>query len=107
MLDRLSYEMNSIFGVHARRRLKRTPAQVLRDSNQFWVSAETGEAGIKACVDAIGSERILYASDFPHEPPKATIVQELKELATRCDLTEAERQNILNRNVKRFVGITQ
>jgi len=106
MIDRMTYEMNSIFGIHARRRLKRTPAQVLRESDQFWVSAETGEAGIKACADAIGSERILYASDFPHEPPKATIVEELRHLATRADLTEVERRNILSVNVKRFLGIT-
>jgi predicted TIM-barrel fold metal-dependent hydrolase len=105
MIDRLTYEMSSIFGAAARRRLSRTPAQVLRDSDQFWVSAETGEAGIKACVDAIGSERILYASDFPHEPPKSTIVRELEELATRADLTEVDRRNILGRNVKRFIGL--
>jgi predicted TIM-barrel fold metal-dependent hydrolase len=106
MIDRLHYEMNSIFGIKAKRRLKRTPSEVMRDSDQFWVSAETGEAGIKACVDAIGSERILYASDFPHEPPKASILKELEELSSRADLSEDARRNILSRNVKRFLGIS-
>ena len=107
MLDRLDYEMRSIFGGAVRRRLRRTPLEVLRDSDQFWVSAETGEAGIKACVDAIGSEHILYASDFPHEPTTEAILRELDELGGRHDLTAAARQNILADNARRFLGLSR
>jgi predicted TIM-barrel fold metal-dependent hydrolase len=105
MLDRLDYEMRSIFGGAARRRMKRTPLEVMRDSDQFWVSAETGEAGIKACVDAIGSEHVLYASDFPHEPTTEAILREVRELGEREDLTRDARDNILARNARRFLGV--
>ncbi|HWB78836.1 MAG TPA: amidohydrolase family protein [Nannocystaceae bacterium] len=106
LLDRLDYELRSIFGGAVRRRLKRTPLEVMRDSDQFWVSAETGESGIKACVDAIGAQHVLYASDFPHEPTTAAILREVGELAGREDLTRDAREHILARNARRFLGLS-
>jgi uncharacterized protein len=107
MMDRLDYEYHAVFGVAARKRLKRKPSDYLRGEN-FWVAMELGESALslKYTIDAIGSDRILYASDYPHEPTNEEIKNELAEFIESNQYTAAVKQNLLYANMKRFYGLS-
>ena len=106
MMDRLDYEFNSVFGVRARKRLKKKPSDYMRGEN-FWVAMELGERelSLKYALDAIGSERILYASDYPHEPTDEAIKNELEEFVESNQYSQQVKQNLLYRNMKRFYNL--
>jgi uncharacterized protein len=106
MMDRLDYEYNSVFGGAARKRLKKKPSDYIRGDN-FWVAMELGESALslKYTIDAIGSEKILYASDYPHEPTNEAIRNELAEFIESNQYTEAVKRNLLYSNMKRFYGL--
>ena len=107
MMDRLDYEYNSVFGAAVRKRLKKKPSDYIRGDN-FWVAMELGESALslKYTLDAIGSEKILYASDYPHEPTDEAIKNELEEFIESIQYTEAVKKNLLYSNMKRFYGLT-
>ncbi|HEY5608159.1 MAG TPA: amidohydrolase family protein, partial [Alphaproteobacteria bacterium] len=106
MMDRLDYEFNSVFGVRARKRLKKKPSDYMRGEN-FWVAMELGERelSLKYALDAIGSERILYASDYPHEPTDEAIKNELDEFVESNQYSQQVKQNLLYTNMKRFYNL--
>jgi len=107
MMDRLDYEYNSVFGSAARKRLKKKPSDYIRGDN-FWVAMELGESALslKYTLDAIGSENILYASDYPHEPTNEAIKSELEEFIESSRYPEAVKKNLLYSNMKRFYGLS-
>lgn len=102
MMDRLDYEYDSVFGVAARKRLKKKPSDYMRDGENFWVAMELGERSLKYTIDAIGSERILYASDYPHEPTEEDLNTELPEFVESNEYSQAVKDNLLYKNMKRF-----
>ena len=102
MMDRLDYEFDSIFGVAARGRLKKRPSDYIREGDNFWVSMELGERGLKYTIDAIGSEKILYASDYPHEPTEEDLTTELPDFIASNDHSEAVKRNVLYNNMINF-----
>ena len=102
MMDRLDYEFDSIFGVAARKRLKKRPSDYIREGENFWVAMELGETGLKYTIDAIGSERILYASDYPHEPTEEDLTTELPEFIDSNEYSEAVKRNLLYNNMINF-----
>ena len=106
MMDRLDYDYNALAGKRARMRLKKKPSDYMRGEN-FWVAMELGERdlSLKHCIDAIGSERILYASDYPHEPTDAAIKSELEEFIESNQYSQQVKQNLLYRNMKRFYNL--
>ena len=106
MMDRLDYEYNSVFGIRLRKRLKKKPSDYMRGEN-FWVAMELGERelSLKYALDAIGSERILYASDYPHEPTDEAIKGELEEFLESNQYSQVVKQNLLNTNMKRFYNL--
>jgi predicted TIM-barrel fold metal-dependent hydrolase len=105
MLERLTYEYTSIFGIEARKRLARSPRQVICDSDQFWVSTEPGEELTRACMNTMGSDRLLYASDYPHEPPEDGIRREIDGFFARGDLGREEKAKIMGGNARRFLRL--
>ena len=106
MMDRLDYEYNSIFGIKAKKRMKRKPSDYIRSEN-FWVAMELGERelSLKYTIDAIGSERILYASDYPHEPTEEMIKDELDEFVESNLYSMAVKKNLLYSNMKQFYNL--
>ncbi len=102
MMDRLDYEYDSIFGATARNRLKKRPSDYIREGKNFWVAMELGERGLKYAIDAMGSERILYASDYPHEPTEEDLTTELPEFIASNDYSEAVKRNVLYNNMIDF-----
>lgn len=106
MVDRLDW----IYGAHAhgakiRTAIKRRPSEYLREGENFWVAVELEDRGLKYAVDCIGSDRILYASDFPHEPTEAELLGTVAEFLDNPAYSDEVKTNILYNNGKRFYGI--
>jgi hypothetical protein len=54
-------------------------------------------------IERIGSECLLFASDFPHETNVERAKHEIHELWERTDISEQAKQNILRGvGVQRF-----
>jgi len=106
LMDRLDYEYQSIFGVKARNRLRKRPSQYFTDGEHMWFSMELEEKhGLKYTLDAIGSERLFYASDYPHEPKEGEMRDELEEFLEDESIPREARQNIVYNNAMRFYGL--
>jgi predicted TIM-barrel fold metal-dependent hydrolase len=102
MMDRLDYEFTSIFGGAARKRLKKKPSEYFLGDN-MWFSMELEERrGLKYTIDAIGSERLFYASDYPHEPKEGEMRHELEEFLEEEALSREARQNVVYNNAINF-----
>jgi uncharacterized protein len=103
MMDRLDYEYASIFGTKARARLRKSPAAYFTEGENLWFSLELEERrGLKYTIDAIGSERLFYASDYPHEPKEGDMRSELDEFLEDDALSREARQNIVYNNAMKF-----
>ena len=105
MMDRLDYEYGSMLGVPVRSKIKKRPSDYIREGDNFWVGFECGEQYLKYTIDAIGSERILYASDYPHEPSEDEILEELPEFLDDPGYTDEAKRNIVYANAKRYYNI--
>ena len=82
---------------------KRPPRDYL-ERGQVHVTCEAGEPMLAATVADLGSDFIMYTSDYPHwdsEFPASS-----KPLRERADLDEAARTAILGGNAARFFGLT-
>ena len=106
MVDRLDW----IYGAHShgarvRKMIKRRPSEYLREGDNFWVAAELEDSGLKYTIDCIGSERIFYASDFPHEPTEAELAGTVADFVDDPAYSDEVKANILCNNGKRFYGI--
>ena len=64
-----------------------------------------GERALKYTVDMMGPDRIIYASDFPHEPTEHALMHDIPNFLARNDLDEAAKGKILYHNAKRLYGI--
>jgi uncharacterized protein len=106
MIDRLDYEYHSLFGVSVRKKLRQPPSAYLRDGEHFWVSLELGERSLKYVIDCMGSERIIYASDFPHEPSEDEILADVPEFLDNPDYDDTVKGNILYRNTINLYRLT-
>jgi len=70
---------------------------------QIYVSCEPDETVLPAVLEALGSDFVMYASDYPHwdgEFPNST-----RALRTRTDLSEASRRKVLGDNAQRFYAL--
>jgi predicted TIM-barrel fold metal-dependent hydrolase len=105
MLDRLDYEYHALFGAGVRKTLKKKPSDYLREGENFWVSLELGERSLKYVIDCIGADRIIYASDFPHEPSAEELVTSVPDFLAHPDYDDAVKAGVLGRNAKRLYRI--
>jgi predicted TIM-barrel fold metal-dependent hydrolase len=64
-----------------------------------------GEMSLKYVIDAIGSDRIIYASDFPHEPSEAEIIGDVPEFLADTRYSGEVKRKILSSNAKALYGI--
>lgn len=81
---------------------KRDPRAYLAAGN-LWISCEPGETLLPAVVEALGADRLLYASDYPHWDSE--FPDSARHLRERGDLDAAARQAILGGNAQRLFGI--
>lgn len=105
MMDRLDYELDSVFGVPVRHKLKKKPSEIIRDTDSIWVTCEMGERSMKHVVDFYGSDRIMYASDFPHEPTEEDLTADVPDFLASNDYSEEVKGKVLYHNAKRFYGL--
>ncbi|UCE85406.1 MAG: amidohydrolase [Deltaproteobacteria bacterium] len=82
---------------------KREPREYL-DRGQIYVSCESAEPILPGVIEVLGSDFIMYASDYPHwdgEFPESS-----KPLRERGDVDEASRAAILGGNAARFYRLS-
>ncbi|MDP6173812.1 MAG: amidohydrolase family protein, partial [Rhodospirillales bacterium] len=106
MMDRMDYEYHSIHGVAVRRQLNRKPSEYFGPDGNIWMGMEVGEQSLTHVIDMIGSERLVYATDYPHEPLYDILTTELPEFLARDDLSEEAKANIVCNNAKKLYGIS-
>jgi predicted TIM-barrel fold metal-dependent hydrolase len=70
------------------------PSEYFR--RQCWVCFEAEEWNLAACAEYLGTDRVLWASDYPHPEYHPGIVDELREGLEGVDT--ATRARILGRN---------
>lgn len=81
---------------------KRHPREYI-ERGQVYVTCEAEEPMLPAVLDDLGSDFVMYASDYPHwdsEFPHST-----SKLRARTDLDDDRRAAVLGGNAQRFFGI--
>jgi predicted TIM-barrel fold metal-dependent hydrolase len=104
MRDRMDYEYRSIHGNEVKPRLSRKPSDYFAETGNIWVSTELDESAMKYAIDAIGSTRLLYASDYGHEASLAHIAEEQREFIADPAYDASAKANILARNGRELYG---
>ncbi|MEX2490220.1 MAG: amidohydrolase family protein [Nitrospirales bacterium] len=92
MLDRVAPRM---------RGLKNSDPIELARSGRLLVSVEGVDRNLPYCIQRVGDECIIYASDYPHEA-REEVVEELDEALARTDVSETNLQNVYRENALRF-----
>ena len=105
MADRLDYEYDAVQGAAVRRRLGHKPSWYMTETDNFWVSCEMGERGLKYTIDMMGADRIIYASDFPHEPTEEDLMRDVPDFLADPDYDDAVKAKILHDNSRVLYGI--
>ncbi len=83
--------------------LKKKPSDYIRSGNIFF-SCEADEWMMPQAMKLIGDGAIVWASDFPHWDN--SYPQSIDDIRERGDLTEAQKNKILNDNARRLYGLT-
>jgi predicted TIM-barrel fold metal-dependent hydrolase len=89
-LSRLDEHVEWLKDVEARH-LTMLPSEYFR--RQGWIGFEPDEPGLDVLVDHVGSDRLLWASDYPH--PDARFPGMVDELYDAKRLTDEHRRSIL------------
>jgi uncharacterized protein len=84
-----------------RRWLSLLPSEYFR--RQCYVSFEPEEWNLAACSDALGADRLLWASDYPHPEYHPGVLDELRERI--APLPPADQQRILGANAVDCYGL--
>ena len=80
--------------------LQESPIELFK--RQCWVSIEPDEAPAKYAIDYIGSDQIVFSTDYPHGDSRyPNAVNAFLEL----DLTDEEKRKILWDNCARFYKV--
>jgi len=97
-LDDLEYAQmsNEVAG-----RINRRPSEYFR--RQCWIAFEPDEAMLRASVDAIGRERVVFGTDFPHVDHDVNIVGKL--FADGAPLDAERLRAALWENPARLLGL--
>jgi uncharacterized protein len=81
---------------------KRPPEEYISGGNLF-VTCDPDEKMLPAVISALGPDFIMFASDYPHwdsDWPEST-----KPLRTRQDISDTDREKLLNGNAQRFYSL--
>lgn len=81
---------------------KRPPSEYVA-RGQCYFSCEPEERGIAAACEAIGDDRIMYASDYPHWD--SDFPHTVAPIRERTDLSDDAKARVLGANALRFYGI--
>jgi predicted TIM-barrel fold metal-dependent hydrolase len=79
------------------------PASAYVQARECYFSCDPDEKGIPLVVQAVGEDRILYASDYPHWD--ARFPDSVRLIRQREDLSETAKQKILGANAAHLYGL--
>jgi predicted TIM-barrel fold metal-dependent hydrolase len=100
-LDRMDAVYDSVMGRGVP--LKEKPSFYFK--RNVWVSADPDEKSLPAMVELLGSDRFMWASDFPHPDHTGDYLEELEEMAERIP-GEQRRRDVLGDNVRRAYNLS-
>jgi predicted TIM-barrel fold metal-dependent hydrolase len=81
--------------------LKMKPSDYFR--RQCYVSCEPDEDNLAATVEALGEDRVVFASDYPHWD--STFPGATRAILENGALTAGAKQKIMGENTRRLLGI--
>jgi predicted TIM-barrel fold metal-dependent hydrolase len=81
--------------------LKRTPSEYFR--RQCYISCEPDETRLGEVVEAIGADRVLFASDYPHWDAKLS--GSPQAVIDRSDLSPEAKKKIMGENAARLLRL--
>ncbi len=84
----------------ARRGLKKTPLQYMRDNLLVTTSGNWYEPAFLCTLLALGADNILFAIDWPYEANKTGI-----EFLRKISISDGDRQKIAHLNAERLLGL--
>jgi predicted TIM-barrel fold metal-dependent hydrolase len=99
MLDR----MDAVYDTLAGRALPLKEKPSFYFKRQCFVSGDPDEHSAAYTMDYVGSDKFMWASDYPHPDHTGTWVHDLVELVEPLD--EVARDRVLGGNVKRIYGL--
>jgi uncharacterized protein len=79
------------------------PASAYVQARECYFSCDPDEKGIPLVVQAVGEDRILYASDYPHWD--ARFPDSVRLIRQREDLSETAKQKILGATAAHLYGL--
>lgn len=100
-LDRIDAVYGHTF-IGTRVPLKDKPSDYFR--TRVWISCDPDERTIPALADRFGSDRFMWASDFPHADHTPDYIDDLSELA-RSFRDEGARRSFLGDNARQLYGL--
>jgi predicted TIM-barrel fold metal-dependent hydrolase len=71
-------------------------------ARRIFIGCEGGEPLLGTAVKIVGNEPVMYSTDFPHEVNAVTCKKELNELIENHELSEADKDAILQNNAIKF-----
>ena len=83
--------------------LKRKPSAFVHEGATLFRCREAEERMLGPTLTLIGSDTVMYASDWPHWD--GDYPASLFEMQNREDLTEEQREGVLHRAAMRFYGL--
>ena len=71
-------------------------------ARRIFIGCEGGEPLIATAVKMVGNQPFMYSTDFPHEVNAATCRKELDELIENDELSDEDKNAILQNNAVEF-----
>ena len=69
------------------------------------VLCEMGERSLKHVLDFYGEDRIIYASDFPHEPTDDDLTADVPDFIASNEYSDAVKAKILGQNARNLYNV--
>lgn len=71
--------------------------------HNFWWTIETEEPALAGAVQALGADRFLFATDYPHEDPGGRMkFKDVELLASHDGIPEGDKELIRSENARRL-----
>jgi uncharacterized protein len=99
MMDRMDEEQERKGQYSPRCKLK--PSQYLKRGNIFF-AVEVGETALPLAAAALGSQSLIWASDYPHERDQRDFTQDIPTLIQRKDISGELKRKIFFDNTLGF-----
>ncbi|MBI2359982.1 MAG: amidohydrolase family protein, partial [Deltaproteobacteria bacterium] len=99
MMDRMDEEQERKGQYSPRCKLK--PSEYLRRGNIFF-AAEVGETALPLAAKVLGTEALIWASDYPHERDQRDFSSDIPTLIDRKDIDEELKRKIFFDNPLHF-----